>query len=632
MKLCYTILNIVEAILILFILQSNDAMARPPAHRRILFINSYDPSFPTFNAQYGGLSSSFDSRYTTINVLFMDCKSFASQENLNLFAHRVEYKLKHSLPYDAVVASDDDAFNYVVQNKNTLFRKIPIFFMGVNNLPAAQKMNNDPQVTGITENLSVKPTLNLMIRLFPKHRYIYILADNSFVSTITLEEISNSLKSYPHERFRFINSSMYSFDDYYALLSRIDPNDVVLYLNTYLDKYGHVMSFDETFYNIRTHLRAPFFYLLKFGIGKGPLGGHVISMYNQGRIVGDMIKKVWGGRSMKSFAAADKSYQYVFDYNVMQKFGIQRDQLPEESIIINMPESPLKVYKNTIIIVLLLFVFLLSMILVLVRSIINRKKYTNELIAKNIQLKEKEKEVSLAKEKADESNRMKDAFIHNLTHEIKTPLNGIIGFTEVLFANSKDKENDIAYVEVIRQSTKQLTDIIHNLLEISSLETKQVKLNEEYICLNDVLTNIYNMFHTRSKAILIPLFMEKALSNDDSVFKTDAAKIIKVMSILLDNAFKFTERGSIHFGYQINSNQVVLYVQDTGIGISEEQKEMIFNRFTQGETDLNRKYEGLGLGLAIAKENVNLLHGTISLTSQVGKGSTFFIKLPFVKD
>lgn len=258
---------------------------------------------------------------------------------------------------------------------------------------------------------------------------------------------------------------------------------------------------------------------------------------------------------------------------------------------------------------------------------INKQKESEiELIRKN-------KELKAAKEAADESNQLKTEFFNNMSHEIRTPLNGILGFSGLLNKENLSNSKRAEYINIVHASGDQLTQIIDDILEISKLATKQVKTNEQELHLNDLLFKQFSTFEKKAKKQELSFYFKKELSDDNSKIVSDAVKLNKIISNLLENAFKFTESGFIEFGYKLitkNENTYIqLYVKDTGIGIKQESQKIIFKRFSQEEKELSRKAGGLGLGLSITKEYTNLLNGEISLQSKKGEGSTFFITIPY---
>jgi PAS domain S-box-containing protein len=253
------------------------------------------------------------------------------------------------------------------------------------------------------------------------------------------------------------------------------------------------------------------------------------------------------------------------------------------------------------------------------RNIKERKQYERQLIK--------------AKEKAEESNRLKTEFFHNMSHEIRTPMNGILGFSAMLDEDNLSNEKRKHYISIIKSSGLQLVRIIDDIMEISKLSTKQVKVSEKEICLNDLLVRHFSLFDNKAKENKTPLYLKRGLSDKESTIITDDVKLNKLLSNLLENALKYTSQGFIEFGYTLKENsepaELEIYVKDTGIGIKPEMHEKIFERFSQEEKEITKSVGGLGLGLSIAKENAELLGGKIRLESKKGKGATFYVTIPY---
>lgn len=239
-----------------------------------------------------------------------------------------------------------------------------------------------------------------------------------------------------------------------------------------------------------------------------------------------------------------------------------------------------------------------------------------------------EHELIKAKEKAEESDRLKSAFLANMSHEIRTPMNGILGFTELLkepHLTGKERHN---YITIIEKSGTRMLNIINDIINISKIESGQMEISVSTTNVSKQIEYIYTFFKPETKQKNLLFTCKNALDNDEAIIKTDSEKVYAILTNLVKNAIKFTQTGSIEFGYDKSGETLTFFVKDTGIGISQKQKEFIFERFRSGSESLIRNYEGAGLGLSISKAYAEILGGKLWFESEVGKGSTFYFSLP----
>jgi PAS domain S-box-containing protein len=234
-----------------------------------------------------------------------------------------------------------------------------------------------------------------------------------------------------------------------------------------------------------------------------------------------------------------------------------------------------------------------------------------------------------AKEKAEESDRLKTAFLHNISHEIRTPMNAIVGFTSLLEAKGLSEELRRQYVEIVYQSSSQLLSIISDIVDISNIEAGHVKIALNEININTLLRNIHDQFHIRAQEQHLDFNFHPTLPDSEAIIMADETKLIQVLSNLLSNSFKFTREGSVDFGYTVKGNDIEFFVKDTGIGIEPGMYQKIFERFYQVENAVNLKTEGTGLGLSICKGYIDLMGGKIWVDPTPGKGSCLCFTLPF---
>lgn len=237
------------------------------------------------------------------------------------------------------------------------------------------------------------------------------------------------------------------------------------------------------------------------------------------------------------------------------------------------------------------------------------------------------RELEIAKDKAEESERLKSSFLANMSHEIRTPLNAIIGFTALYEKPGVDNQKRKKYSDVIHSNTQSLLRLIDDILDLSTIEANQIKINYSLFPPLKIVDEVYQQFlPMATEAVQLQLKI-----NDDSssvVITADEQRFRQIISNLLGNAFKFTEQGVIELGfYPNNDNAVVFFVKDSGIGISKEDQKMVFNHFTKVEGK-DKLFRGAGLGLAICKQLTELMGGKIWLESEPSHGSTFFFTLP----
>jgi signal transduction histidine kinase len=267
-----------------------------------------------------------------------------------------------------------------------------------------------------------------------------------------------------------------------------------------------------------------------------------------------------------------------------------------------------------------------------ISPIINENGIITNFVAVKEDITEKKKlwnELITAKEKAEESDRLKSAFLANISHEIRTPMNGILGFAELLKEPELTGDEQSEYIGLIQQSGERMLGLINDLIDISRIEAGETFLQISVTPVNTVLHNLHAFFRPQTDKKKLLLRCSPGLSDSESLVETDRIKIGQVMTNLIQNALKFTRTGEIAFGYEKTGDSLEFFVTDTGIGIPAEMKDKIFDRFRQLDNSLTRNHEGSGLGLCISKAYIDMLGGTISVESAEGRGSTFRFTIPY---
>lgn len=236
-----------------------------------------------------------------------------------------------------------------------------------------------------------------------------------------------------------------------------------------------------------------------------------------------------------------------------------------------------------------------------------------------------------ASEKADESDRLKNAFLQNISHEVRTPLNAIVGFSALLCEPQEGYQHNMEFVNLINNSTDHFLEIMDNILEISRIDAGSVSLIQSEVKPVNTMNRIIRNFRQKAEEKQLELKCKIPDELDEITIFTDGYKLVQIMNNLVGNAIKFTFSGNIEFGYNRIENGIEFFVTDTGIGIQDKHKPRIFDKFYQAESGATRRFQGIGLGLAISKAYVEMLGGKIDFSSKHGEGSSFRFSVPLIQ-
>ncbi len=350
--------------------------------------------------------------------------------------------------------------------------------------------------------------------------------------------------------------------------------------------------------------------IANYGLAITDLRGKIVYSNNHFAKIHGYTTKTLIGKNFDLLSAQGSPY----NFKKMAELSIAQDGFESEEIWhVKKDASVVPVFLNT----------------ALVR---NKKKEPIYIAFSGIditQSKEYEKNILKAKQLAEDSDRMKSAFLSSISHELRTPLNAIIGFAELMQMGNLDPEDLADFNKEILSSGMHLLAIVEDILHVSLLEKRDLKYEKKDFSLNLFLKQIYSKYKNNKRYANkgVNLVMNLDVNNSDPTedqINTDPTKLEMVFSKLLDNAFKFSEKGTVEFGYKKHKSQYEFYVKDEGIGIEKEKLQLIFENFGQVVEDENKAHEGLGLGLSIVHHLIEIMGSEIRVESEVGKGSTFY--------
>jgi len=260
-------------------------------------------------------------------------------------------------------------------------------------------------------------------------------------------------------------------------------------------------------------------------------------------------------------------------------------------------------------------------------------EFISDQISMAIDRKKTEEDLTIAKEKAEESDRLKSAFLANMSHEIRTPMNGILGFAELLKKPDLTGEEQQDYIRIIEKSGTRMLNIINDIVDISKIEAGLMKLDIKESNINEQIEYIYTFFKPEVEAKGMKLTFNTPLPALEATITTDREKVYAILTNLVKNAIKYSKAGTIEVGYNLKTAiapaELEFYVKDTGIGIPKDRQEAIFERFIQADITDKMAQQGAGLGLSITRAYVEMLGGKIRVESVEGSGSTFYFTLPY---
>lgn len=395
-------------------------------HPRVLYISSYNSSFPTYFDQVEGVRSVLDTVDVEIDIESMDSKRFHSPNCQGLFHKSLKNKIDQGLRYDVVLVSDDNAFNYVLNQKDSLFSGIPIVFFGVNSVVKAKLQNFESNITGIVETVSIEETLDVMLELFPDEKELVVLSDNTLTGNAVLRQLKKITFSLNDIHVNVLSLTDYTFEEMEGELRRIDEDTPVLLLSFLRDKEDRILGFYESLKLIKRNLQAPLFHLWDHGINHGILGGKLVSHRRQAELASLCVYDILNGKNVDSIVVnTNAGNEYIFDFKEIKELGIDKSLLPAGSFMVNNPQKEfIKTYKGELI-VGLIFLFIQAILIFYLLGAMKKKNKVEEDLRGRVDefYYLNEEYVSLTEEYQKTNEELRDANIDLKEAEKKLKIN-----------------------------------------------------------------------------------------------------------------------------------------------------------------------------------------------------------------
>lgn len=617
--------------------------------KNVLLINSYQQGHLWTDSLNSGINKSLKlNPEINLYIKNLDTKKF-EQSKFEVEKQYIQDKYS-GIPFDGVLVTDNDALDFAFKYKSELFPNAPVVFAGISNPEDYPLENSD--FYGFSETFDVEGMVSLVKLLLPNSKKLLVIVDQTTTGKIFREKLvayQTRLKG-----FTILLPADIDEDSICSLCSQTPGLDAVYYFNINQDKYGRAVNNTQLFERIEKVTPVPVFSDEPTFLGKGVVGGLYQSGIKQGSEAIKLLIRIINSTNRQSFSRINKTDQaYFFDRTELDRFGISKERLPEGSFITNEKEIFSKSNFKALVATMLILVMA-----VVILSVVNRRRRVaqrrskihldkieaqknelqvahqklseviSELESANTRLNESNVSLLEAKKKAEESDKLKSAFLANVSHEIRTPLNSIVGFTSLLIEPGLDEETRASYIDLVESNTESLLVLIDEIIDLSKIEAQQLSINKQQFSVDLLISELYQIFIRDKKNKNVELVTRKVSETKELMLNSDRVRVRQVFINLLSNAFKFTDSGTIEFGYFFTEeNDIVLYVKDTGIGISKEFHQAIFHRFRKLNENTGKVFRGTGLGLAITQKLVEILGGKIWVESELGKGSAFYFTL-----
>lgn len=471
-------------------------------------------------------------------------------------------------------------------------------------------------VGGMLNRYNIRRNVELIRSLYPQVENIALVTDNTYGGISLQALVREEWKHYPDLNLILVDSRQ-GEEAVHEAYASLPPRSAVMLGTWRVGCDGEYLMQRSLIELVQSNPRIPVFSITRTCIGDVAIGGYVPEYESGAPLIATQIKKYYDTGRIDDVHFHTSKNVYLFDSRKLKEWKIAEYALPKGSVVEDTIAAKLSKYSHYIEL-LMLGILLLVLLLLFVTWLLQRVQRLKRT------LEEREGQLVVARERAEESDMLKSAFLANMSHEIRTPLNTIVGFSSLMQSEELSQEERAEYCDIVVNNSEMLLTLLNDILDISSLECGKIRFNyasEEIvqICQHALMTTA----HTRQEGV--EGRFECAV--DSFMLTTDAHRLSQILINLLTNAGKFTSEGSITLGVEIDKEhgEVLFSVTDTGPGIPPDKQEMVFNRFEKLE---GNKKKGTGLGLAICRQIAVIIGGRIWVDPTYTGGARFIFAHP----
>ena len=590
--------------------------------KHVLVLFSYTTSWQGERDVLKGMTSCFTPSIR-LDLVFMDTKNIDKVASEQITTEHIRL-LQEKEDYDAVIAVDDDALNYILKYRGTSFAGIPVIFNNINSRERAEKAVQDPQIAGIYENFFGLETVQLAMKLYPKATRVVGISDHSLTG-LAMDELFREIGKSVDLQFEIMDMMAYTKDQIIEKVSAYGDETILLYLNFTQDKDGNLYGMEESYRFLMDITKIPLFKPDQGGVGMGILGGCGGSYVEAGVRTAQIVMDVFKGADISKIGVEDMEGQYLFDAALLKQYGIRKSQLPPNTMYVNDKESFWQKYAMILRPVL---VVMMLLVIILVLLIVDRRR-----LESLVSSRQKLSDAEIRRRRAESQSQAVGQFLSSVSHDLRTPLVSIVGYTD-LALNETDEEKRTQYLKKIRSSSNLLTDLVGDTLDVSRIISGKTKINPVPTTFNKVTESIAASVSEAARKRRVRFSCR--VQDGNLPIRVDQIKLQKIILNLLTNSVKFTPPGGQvsleieHLKERKNKCNFRICVVDTGVGMSEDFQKIMFEPFVQEHADPLHMgvQEGTGLGLTIVRNNVEQMGGFLEIRSREGEGTRITAYLP----